>query len=335
MQKFVFSFSVIVLSLAAGYAFKAAIRAGAIRLSDKATESIRLGLQKSAMLVLNPVAFCGAVWVLDLGEKRYLALPFVGLTALITGMLLGLAGSRVLRLPPAQAGVYAPCGSFTNIGNIGGLVTFVLLGESGYALVPFYKLLEELWYYGVLFPFARSVGERVSPWKTSGPVRSGGMAGVLRLARDPFLIVALASIALGLGLNASGVPRPAGYAGLNAVIVPLSSFAFLFSIGMKMRFRIYREHIAAATMLIGSKAVAVPAVAFGVATLAGLGSTTGGIGLKVAVILASMPVGFLGLVPPALYGLDEDLASSLWLASNSALLITVPMIIVPVLGLIA
>jgi len=329
MQKFVFSFSIILLSLAAGYTFKAAIRAGALRVSERTADRIRNGLQKSAMLVLNPVAFCGAVWVLDLGERRYLALPFVGLTALVTGLLLGLAGSHALRMPPAQAGVYAPCGSFTNIGNIGGLVTFVLLGEAGYALVPFYKLFEELWYYGVLFPLARAAGGRVSPGKATGAGRPGGAASLLHLARDPFLIVALTSIALGLGLNAAGVPRPSAYAGLNTVIVPLSSFAFLFSIGMKMRFMIHREHVAAAVMLVGSKALVVPAVAFGVATLAGLGSTEGGIGLKVALILGAMPVGFLGLVPPALFGLDEELANSLWLASNAALVL-----IVPVLGLI-
>ena len=278
MVKFAFSFSIIVLSLAAGYAFKAAIRSGIFRVGDKTAERIRLGLQKSAMLVLNPVAFCGAVWVLDLGERRYLALPLVGLTALVTGLLLGLAGSRAMRLPPVQAGVYAPCGSFTNIGNIGGLVTFVLLGEAGYALVPFYKLFEELWYYGVVFPLARSYGERAAPGKAAGTGFAGRTGTLARLARDPFLIVALTSIAVGLGLNAAGVPRPSGYASLNAVIVPLSSFAFLFSIGMKMRFRIRAEHVGAAALLVGSKAIAVPAVAFGAATLAGLGSASGEIG---------------------------------------------------------
>ena len=43
----------------------------------------------------------------------------------------------------------------TNIRNIGGLIVFLLLGEIAYSLVPFYKLLEELWYYGVLLPYAR------------------------------------------------------------------------------------------------------------------------------------------------------------------------------------
>lgn len=250
--------------------------------------------------------------------------------ALAAGLFLGLSVSRALRMPPAQAGVYAPCGSFTNIGNIGGLVTFVLLGEAGYALLPFYKLFEELWYYGVLFPLARSAGERNARGGTAGAARLGrsgpsaGTASLSRLARDPFLIAALSAVTVGLGLNAAGVARPAAYATLNAAIVPLSSFAFLFSIGMKMRFKIRREDLSAAALLVVSKAIIVPATIFGVATLAGLGGTADGLGLKVAVILAAMPVGFLGLVPPALYGLDEEMANSLWLASNAALLLIVP-----------
>ncbi|MDP3177427.1 MAG: hypothetical protein Q8M76_05955, partial [Spirochaetaceae bacterium] len=242
-----------------------------------------------------------------------------------TGLALGLAGARLLRLPPGKAGVYATCASFTNIGNIGGLVVYVALGEAAFGLVPFYKLGEELWYYAVLFPLARGYGARANP----GPAAAaaGPVAGILRVLRDPFFLVALLSISLGLGLNAAGLRRPAFYAPLNSVLVPLSSFLMLFAIGMRMRFAIRREHRAAAALLIAGKALVVPCVVAALSLALGLGVGGGTTAMKVALALSAMPIGFLGLVCASLNRLDVDYANSLWLASNGALLLIVPVLV--------
>jgi len=326
MGKTAFSFFVIVLSLASGYAFNRAVGRGLVAVDADAAERLRSGMQRVALLLVNPIAFCGAIWVLDLSERRFLALPFIGIAALAVGLALGLAGARALRLPPDRAGVYATCASFTNIGNIGGLVVFMLLGEAAFALIPFYKLLEELWYYSVLFPFARSCGERAHPAPAPADSGASTFAGLLRVVRDPFLIVALSSITLGLALNLTGVKRPSFYAHLNSFLVPFSSFLLLFAIGMRMRFRIARDDWRAACLLVIGKALLVPAAIVPLAYLAGLGSAANSLGARVVLVLASMPVGFLALVPPALYRLDQDFAASLWLASNGALAFIVPIL---------
>jgi predicted permease len=326
MHNFAFSFVIIIGSLAAGHVFNRMIAAAIVPLSAESAERLRRAMQKTALLAVNPVAFCGAIWIADLSAAGFYALPFIGLAALATGLALGAAGTRLLKLPPEQAGVYTTSASFTNIGNIGGLVAFVLLGEAGFALVPFYKLFEELWYYSLLFPIARSYGERANPAAAGDGAAPRGWAGLLRVVRDPFLLVAFFSISMGLILNVSGLQRPAFYAGLNAVLVPLSSFLLLFAIGMNLRFTIARRHLKAAALLIGGKALIVPAMAFCLALLLGLGQSGGGVGLKLVLVLAAMPIGFLGLVPPALYKLDQDFAGSLWLASNGALVAIVPIL---------
>ncbi len=326
MHNFAFSFVIIIGSLAAGHVFNRLIAAGFVPLSAGSAERLRRGMQKTALLAVNPLAFCGAIWIADLSAAGFYALPFIGLAALATGLALGAAGSRLLKLPPERAGVYTTSASFTNIGNIGGLVAFVLLGEAGFALVPFYKLFEELWYYSLLFPLARAYGERANPAPAGASEYPRGAGGISRVFRDPFLLVAFSSISLGLILNFSGLQRPAFYAGLNAVLVPLSSFLLLFAIGMNLRFTIARRHFKAAALLIAGKALAVPAAAFGFAMLMGLGRSGDGVGLKLVLVLAAMPVGFLGLVPPALYKLDQDFAGSLWLASNGALIAIVPIL---------
>jgi predicted permease len=326
MHNFAFSFVIIIGSLAAGHIFGRLITRGTVPLSAESAEGLRRAMQKTALLAVNPVAFCGAIWIADLSAAGFYALPFIGLAALAAGLALGAAGTRLLKLPPEQAGVYTTSASFTNIGNIGGLVAFVLLGEAGFALVPFYKLFEELWYYSLLFPLARSYGERANPAAAGDGTAPRGWAGLLRVLRDPFLLVAFFSITLGLILNVSGLQRPAFYAGLNAVLVPLSSFLLLFAIGMNLRFTIAARHLKAAALLISGKALIVPTLAFCLALLFGLGKVGGGVGLKLVLVLAAMPIGFLGLVPPALYKLDQDFAGSLWLASNGALIVIVPIL---------
>ena len=334
MLRFIQSFSVIFAGLAAGFLFNRLIRGGLVTLGPEATEKLRRWLQRFVLLAINPVAFCGAIWSLDLSDPRYFLLPLVGIAALALGLALGFAGAKALRQSPLQAGVHVTSASFTNIGSIGGLVVFVLLGESAFALVPIYKAFEELWYYSVLFPIARSYGEKANPslFSTGGP--RGPLAGILRVLRDPFFLASIAAIGTGLALNFSRLPRPSFYGPLNSVLVPLSSFLFLFTIGMRLRFAIAKGHLKAALTVTIGKILIVPAFVLGLAWALGLERIPGGMALKVCLALAMAPVAFLGLVPATLYRLDEEFANSLWLASNGSLVLIVPLLalILPRLG---
>ena len=315
MQSFITSFSIIIISLLSGYAFNALIVRGLVPLSVEKTAQLRLIMQKTALLGFYPVAFLGAIWVADLSERLYFLLPLIGVAALASGLAYGFAGSRLLRLPPARAGVFTTCTSFTNIGAIGALIAFMLLGEPGFALVPFYKMFEELWNYSILFPIARSYGERAN---ANSNTRNGpAPAGIGKILRDPFLIVSLSAVTAGIVLNFTGVNRPAFYSGLNAVLVPLGTMVLLFAIGMRLRFTIAKQDLQAGILLSLGKAIFIPLVATTLAWAMGLGQTTDGLGLKLVLVLAAMPVGFVGLVPPTLYKLDQDYAGSLWLVSNT------------------
>ncbi len=335
MSKFLFSFAVIATGLASGFLFNRLL-AGPLAFFRKRAETLRVRLQWLALLVINPIAFVGAVWALDLSDASLLALPVVGLSTLMFGALLGLAGSRLLGLPPERAGVYIPSSSFTNIGSIGGLIIFVLAGEAGFALVPFYKLFEETWYYSVLFPTAKRYGEIVRAAETGRAVPGGASAPaprrdsrweiLRRVATDPFILISLGSVSAGLILNLAGARRPSFYPELNSVLIPLASWIVLFTIGMRMKIGNLFEDPRTVTLLISTRQVLLPAFALCLGTLLGLGRTEGAIGLKTVLVLSSMPIGFLGVVPPALYGLDVEFANRLWLVSNSMLVVTVPVL---------
>lgn len=316
MSKFAYSLSIIAFGLLLGYLIQVAASRGIIRL-PLPIDDLRKLLQRIALLFVNPVAILGAVWVVNVGSIKLAALPFVGVFALLAGGVLALAAAKALNLSARRTGSLFSCGSFTNIGSIGALVCFVVLGEEGFALVPIYKIFEELFYYAVGFPIAKY-------YSGEGSVDEGTGRRLKRLLRDPFILTALASILIGGLLNASGLGRPAFYGILNTVFVPLGTVMLLTSIGLAMRFRRVRDYLKESVAIALIKFAFVPILATAMAYLIGLGAVDGGLPLKVVLILSSMPVAFNALIPPSIYDLDLDLANSCWFFTTALLIVVLP-----------
>ena len=318
MAKFVYSFGIIIFGLALGYILQILVNRKLIKLPIPIDELRKL-LQKVALLFLNPVAIVGAIWVVSIKNVGLVALPFVGLFALLTGGALALGVARMLRLTPKKTGAMFGCGSFTNIGTIGALVCFVFLGETGFALVAIYKLFEELFYYSIGFPIAKYYSRSTQEERIFDRIKS--------LTRDPFIIVALSSIVLGGILNISGVPRPGVFKIVIPVFVPLATIMLLSSIGLAMKFRRVRDYLPECVSVSVIKFALVPVLATSLAYLLGFGKIEGGLPLQVVMILSSMPVAFNALIPPSIYDLDLDLANSCWFFTTALLVIVLPALV--------
>jgi len=301
MEKFVFSLGIILFGLALGYVLQILIHKKIIVIPYN-LEILRKTLQKIAFLFFNPIAFLGAVWIINIDDLKIFAMPFIGTTALVLGGFLAFWFSKVLRMSRKQTGAYIVAGGFTNIGSIGGLLCFIFLGEAGYALMPFYKLFELFSYYGVGFPIAKSYSLDVAETERF----SERMKKVLL---DPFMLVALGSILAGVALNVSGLERPNFYGTINAIFVPTATILLLTSIGMAMHFGRIGKYIKEGLLIALIKFIIVPTVATTLAYLVGFGRIDQGLPLKVVMILSSMPVGFNAMVPPTIYDLDVDLVT--------------------------
>ncbi|MCU0560223.1 MAG: hypothetical protein MUD16_08520 [Desulfobacterales bacterium] len=317
MHKLIYSLGIIGFGLMLGYALQVLANRGAVRL-PLPTDRLRKLLQQVALLGVNPVAIVGAIWAIRGHTLGVAVLPLIGFFSLMAGGILALGAARLMGLPPRQTGAMFGCGSFTNIGSIGALVCFVFLGEPGFALVPIYKMFEELAYYGIGFPIAKYYSEHGSAGETVA-------ARIRRLARDPFILTALASIFIGGLLNLSGVERPEAFATVNAVLVPLGTVMLLTSIGLAMRFRRVRGYLSQSAAVAVIKFALVPLSAAGLAGWFGLGEIHDGLPLKVVIILSSMPVAFNALIPPSLYDLDLDLANSCWFVTTFLLTLVLPL----------
>ena len=312
ISRLLYSFAIILAGLFLGYALQTLAVRGVIRL-PLSIDALRKGLQRAALLFVNPVAIVGATWIVSIRDAALVALPFIGLFAIVTGGVLALGAARVLHLPPKKTGSLFCCGSFTNIGSIGALVCYLFLGEPGFALVPIYKIFEELSYYSTGFPIAK--------YYSGSSLAEGRWDRVKSLARDPLIIVSVTSLLLGGALNLGGLERPAIYGTVNAVFIPLQAFMLLVSVGLALRFRKVGNYLRESAVVAAIKFAAVPALACSLAYGLGFGAIDGGLPLKVVLILSSMPVAFNALIPPSIYDLDLDLANSCWFVTTALLAI--------------
>jgi len=317
-ERMMFSLGLILSGLLFGYTIKLLTEAGCIKLPVD-LEVVRKTLQKGVLLFVIPVSVIGALWIVSFDDRRLAFLPLLGASHYLTGGLLALAAARIMKLDRKKTGTFFCCGFFTNIGAVGGLITYMLLGERGYALVPVYKLFAEMIYYSTGFPVARYYS---FPGENKESVR-----GILeRMSRDIFVKVAIFAIIVGAILNISGIQRPEFYKSLNAVFIPLGTFTMLTAIGMGMRFGKVRSYVRECFAILLIRSVFLPVILISVSILTGFNGIWGGLPLKVVIILSFMPVAFITLVPASIYDLDLDLANACWLVSTFSMIFVIPLI---------
>lgn len=318
MTKLLFTLGVIACGLALGYTVQRLVHAGRLSLPLSLSDLRRM-LQKVGLLGCMYVSFMATVWGIRVESLRIMALPALGGVILLLGGAMAVLLARAWGLSRRQTGSYFACGSFSNIGSIGALVVIVFLGEEGFAYVPLYKLFEEIVYFAIGFPVAKSFS--LAPGADSS---ESVLVRLKAILGDVFVAAALVSITAGGALNLAGVERPEALRVLSTALVPIGTFLLLVSIGLSMKFSSiagYRRECAA---LLGLKFVILPATACLLAWLCGLGAVHNGLPLKVVLILASMPVGFTALIPPSIYELDLNLSNACWLTSTLALAVVLP-----------
>jgi hypothetical protein len=320
MMKLLFTLGVITLGLSLGYSIQRLAASRRLILPLPIVD-LRRGLQKVGLLFFMYFSFMATVWIIRVDSLRLVALPAIGLFVLFLGGVLALGFARAFGLSRRQTGSYFACGSFSNIGSIGALVVFVFLGEEAFAFVPLYKLFEEVFYFAVGFPIAKYF----SPADATASEETMALR-LKRVFSDIFVIVALASITIGGGLNLAGVERPEVFGTLNALFIPVGTFILLVSIGMAMRFSSIGRYVRECAAIAGIKFVLLPATACLIGYFIGFGSMHQGLPLKVVLILSAAPVAFTALIPPSIYDLDLDLSNACWLTSTLALFGVLPIL---------
>ncbi len=317
-MNFVTSLGLILLGLVIGQTVKKLVELKVIKESFPIKRLIKL-LQNIALLGLSPLVTLGAFWVVRLSDARLIALPVLGVAALIIGGIFSFFGARLLKLDRKQQGSMIVSGSFSNLGSFGSLICYVLLGESSYAYVAMYRLFEHLVYHTIGFPVAKLHGDDFSSNE-----QNGGLKALKKVLTDPYIIVSLLSIIIGSLLNISGLQRPAFYKNLNDIFIPTVSVILVTTVGFNMRLGAVNKYLRECIVVSVIKYVMVPVIIIGISYLLGLHTIEDGMVFKVIIILSAMPTAFNALVPPQIYGLDTDLANSCWIFTTGVLVLFMP-----------
>lgn len=317
MQKILFSLTLITTGIICGYVLQRFLRA---RYSETEIHIIlprlRKQLQYISMVGIMPVAFIGVIWIISFANLKIILLPFLAVPLLSTGGVLGLVMARMMKKTGAQKSVLFCSGFFSNIGSIGGLISFVFLGEKGFAMLSLYRLFDEILYYSIGFPLAK--------YFKSDDNKMNIFERLAEVGKDPFFIAAISAFVTGLVLNLSGIQRPPQYEILNSYFVPVGTFMILMSVGLGMRFSSVRKNLKEGLIMAGIKHLCLPVIGTTAAWLLGFQHIENGLPFKIVILCSSMPIAFNGLVVASIYDLDLDLANTCWLISTAALIFVIP-----------
>lgn len=300
-------------SLACGYLVQRWLRPRAPGRAEQASEF----LKRVQVLGFAPALLLLSFWALDLSHRRLMGLPALGLASHLIGGSWALGVARWLRLERRAAGSLVICGMFTNLASFGGLLNLLLLGERAFILAMFFRCLEPLFYYTVGFAVANCYGTGQGPT-------------VRQTLGDTFsrreTLIPLGGLGGGMLLWASPWPRPEWLGLINSALVVAASASLMVAVGLSVRPGRLRYHLREALGAAAIKFIGIPLILIAAAWALGFGHLENGLPLKMVAIMASMPVAFNALIPPTLFGLDEDLSNSCWLFTTAAMLVVVPVL---------
>ena len=98
-----FTLGLMALGLIAGYYYRN-MNSHGLGKSEDEIDQLRRRFQVFALLVVNPVAFGGAIWALDISDLRIIALPFLGAFAISIGGFLAYIAAKLMKLSRQQIG---------------------------------------------------------------------------------------------------------------------------------------------------------------------------------------------------------------------------------------
>lgn len=316
-ERLVLSLVIIFASLSVGYLVQCLQKAAIWRISDAGFQNSRKTLQKFAIFFLMPGSAMLSLWGLPAPGPGLLVLPFVGTLSYIIGGWLALKAGRLQGMTRSQLGSYYGCGAFTNLGAVGGLVCLILLGENTIALVALYRLLEEIYFFGIAYPIASSYADKAEAITFS----------LRRFKPHPGIAIIIAALSLGILLNLTGVSRPDALSPLASAMMIAGTVFLLVSIGMNLHLSATFRYIKPALVICVIKFLCMPVLITGLAFCLGAAALEGGLAIKTICVLSSMPVAMYALVPPSLFDLDIDLANTCWIISTLGLFLVIPMLI--------
>lgn len=270
-------------------------------------------IQRYALTILVPSSSALALWISKLDDVRFIAIPFIGMAFMIVANLFGRGASRLFSDRKQKAVIFGTT-AFSNLGTMGRLATFTVLGEAAMGYLTLFRLTEMFFVIAVGFTTIRSIqsGEKVSN------------KNIFKSVKDPIIIATLLAVIIGLTLNFAKIPRPQVLDAVNEIIVPGISFIILFTLGYRLKVKKTLKYIKSSLLVGAIKLFALPTVIALLCLLVGLNKTSP-VACMTIVLLAGMPPAFLSVTAAQLYDGDVDMANSILLICTGLMFAWLPL----------
>lgn len=274
-------------------------------------------ITRLTLTYLEPFPNLLALWGLRAGEAEAFLLPVLGAALILVMWPIGHLMGRLQGLRGGDLGAFVSTCMFSNVGfTFGTFLCYALLGERGVALGTLYT--------ASFMPMLFTVGLFAAGRYSAESGRSGWqlLKDTTRKAesRNPII-----GILVGLALYAAGVQRPAAAAVAVNLLVPLTTFIYLFAIGLSMRPRTMLGYWQPAAVLHLVKFAISPAIGLAIGYAAGFHRAPTADLLRVLFIQAAAPAGIMSMVLCQVRSLNVQLAAACWLATNLFAVATVPL----------
>lgn len=273
------------------------------------------------MIILNiclvyPVLAALTIWSLRLNHEL-IGLPVMGvLLCIIPGAAAYLLVERKFD-SELDKGSYLLSAMLSNTATLGGLCTYIMYGEAGFAYTQMAVILQNVVMFMFCFPLAqyyyqKSIGR---PFDRQSVIS-------LFINRNQLPVVGMA---IGVALNVSGVVRPYFLEVLVDPLVHLGAWTALVPIGYSIDLYGMRRYYGKILDLLPIKLVLTPLAAYVLAKFVFEEPVL----INTIVILAAMPTAINAVVAVQLNKLNVDLATASFVLTTAAcLLVALPILFV-------
>ncbi|EGO62139.1 AEC family transporter [Acetonema longum] len=268
---------------------------------------------------LNITVFCTILailsfWVMPL-NPTLLWLPVFGI---LLSFIPGLAGYWIVRgkYPdgPEKAS-YLAAALLSNIGSLGGLCTFFLLGEAGFAYNQIVALFQNLVFFLFCFPLASYYQKQLHQPMAETDASPSSLASLFFTRKQLPTLGTFAGILLYTG----GIPRPDGLSSLFTALIHISAWFAFFPVGYSIQFAEMKHYYRSILDLLPVKFLFTPLVGYCIASQL----FTDRAALGTILIAASSPVGINSVILARLYDFNVHLTSAAFFLSTAVFLAVV------------
>jgi predicted permease len=263
---------------------------------------------------VNIIVFCTLLsvlsfWTLPLNWEL-LWLPLFGiLLSLIPGAA---AYPYKKKAAGPERGSYLASAMLSNIGMLGGLCTFFVYGEQGFAYIQIIALFQNLVFFLFCFPMAKYYSQQ--GWPKAERKETDWRALLLNWNQLPVL-----GLGLGMLLYLGGVPRPAYLGDFFSGLIHISAWTALIPAGYSIRFSLMKHYYGSIVGLLPIKFIVTPLLAYLIAYCL----FTDPVILGSILIGASVPTGINAIILARLYDLNLQLAGAAFFLTTAIFLIFV------------